>query len=354
MKFFQGRLKTHKIKRIVDIYSKRFWIFGVVFLVFLFICLILWTWQYGSIFGMFQYATAIRDGLNMNNSLAVFSRFCRAFPLIFYAFAKISVHDYKIRSKRFLPSLVVCLLALFGSVVDMINVDGRGNVVIFVLIFAFLFFGDWVKKIIISKKPVLFVGLIAVLILGMCSNLSFFQSDYQQDSDGKNVVKNFFIEEWSYVYTNMVNTFYMYDNQKIGGDRLKENIINIPFAWLPMSMKPDDMQNMNQYNTSLYSNATGELPIDIVSGSIINMGWAGLLIVPMFYGWLIVIIEKYLIGVRKWPFYEIIYYCFGIRYMQCFVTYIDIAPILLAMFGFIVYVVSAQLICGRRIQKVER
>ena len=344
-KLFRRGKRTYTIKRVVDIYSKKFWLFCAFYLGFLFLCLFLWTLQYGSIFGMFQYASAIRDGAEMNNPLAIFSRFCTAFPLVFFAFLKISIRDFKNRSKRFIPSLLLCIASLFGTIVNLINLDGRGLVIIFILMIVFILFDKRIRRI--SSPLATFVILIVVLF---CTSIGVISSSNNEldDSGVDSEFSGFMVKEFSYVYTNMVNTFYMYDNGIIDGFRIKDNLISIPFSWLPISVKPKDLQNMNQFNTSLYKSTTGQLPVDLVSGSIMTLGWVGLALVPMFYGWLIALTEKLLAGYRDIAFYTIIYYYFGIHRMQSFATFIDLSPILLSMFGSVVYIISAQFICGER------
>lgn len=339
-----------KPKKTINIFSNRFWVFNTVYLIFLYICLVLWTLHFGSIFGMFKYATALRDGfMTVDNQFAILSRFCTAFALVFYTFLEIAIRDYKNRKQRFWLTLVLCLLSLLGSVINLINLDSRSLMIVFVLITAVILYKNKAKK---TKVFKISFAAIALLICALCLGVQFKNDDHSaKDETSGNPLIETITKEYAFIYTNNINTLYMYNNKIMRGDRIIDNIIEIPFSWMPSTMKPKELINMNEYNTSFHKEATGELPVNIVSGSIMSIGWIGLLIIPMFYGWLITVLERFFAKRNGLLFYRIVYLYFGISVMQSFVTYIDIAPILLSLFGLIIYVIMANIICAEPIKE---
>ena len=95
------KIKFKNKRHYIDINTrnKKFFIVNCILLGFTWICLVLWTYKFGSIFGMFKYASAIRDGADMHNKFAFLARFCDFFGLISYNFIIILIDDIKEKSK---------------------------------------------------------------------------------------------------------------------------------------------------------------------------------------------------------------------------------------------------------------
>lgn len=339
--------QSHKNKKIgINIYSNKFRRFLFVYLVFAWICLVLWTSKYGSVFGMFQYASLIRDGhFNEVNSLAMFSKFCSAFPIIFYYYILILKNDYsKARRNNVIIDVFLVTVSFLGTVINLINLDGRANLVIFILMLFLLLFE---KKIVRLRIRDLLIAAVLILVVSFLvskadSITHFINTGTFKDEKASSI--SFVSREFSYVYVNSVNIPYLKMNSDILKDRIWDNIREIPYAWVPMSMKPDDVTDMNDYNTSLYPDAVGENPVDLVSGSILTMGWMGVILVPAFYAFMILMLEKMFYFVENDEFGAVLFYYLGVRIMHLFVSYIDIGPIMVDVFGTVVFYVSAYII----------
>ena len=332
--------------------NNRFFIVNSVLLVFTWICLILWTYKFGSIFGIFKYASAIRDGtIDAQNKFAFLARFCVFFGFLTYNFIIILIDDFKVRSKR-LPLTLICLgLSIFGTFIYAMNIDSRGYVVTFLLVLILYFFYKKIFDFRITSLIKIFC--IAICIIVLVSRMDQITKFIKTGEVTPLKQSNFFIKEYSYVYNNVVNVFYMYDHKSDYNIKLRflENIKEIPFAWIPMTMKPDDITDLNDYNTSFYKKETGELPADIVTASIYNFGYIGLIINPIIYGIIIAFMTKKMEidnDRNKNKVQKIMYYYFSINLMGLFVTYVDIAPILTGYFGFTIFYTTIYLTCRQK------
>ena len=350
------KIKTKEKNHYIDIdtNSNRFFITNSIILLFSWICLILWTYEYGSIFGMFQYASLLRDGKMAVRSFSFLSKFCAFFAFTSYNFIIIMINDYKNKSKRLFLSLMCLIISLFGTFIYMINIDSRGYIVVFFIILILYFFD---KKIFDFKFKTLIILLCIVMsIIFMVSKMDQITTFIKT---GKIAISkqddNFFAKEYSYVYTNNVNIFYMYENNYGIKFRFFDNLRELPYVWIPKSKKPVEITDLNDYNTSFYENATGELPADIVTASMYTFGYIGLIINPIIYAGIIAFMTKKI----KFNMSEsckvqkIIYYYMNIGIISKLVGYVDIAPILTDEFGFIIFYIIIYFTCGQKKIKKE-
>ena len=351
-KFFL-KIKTKEKKYHIDINttSNRFFIINIFLLIFAWICLILWTYKFGSIFGIFKYASDIRDQrLNIQNPFAFLSKFCVFFALTSYNFIIILTNNIKNKSKNMLLTLICLALSLFGTFIYMINIDSRAYIAIFFIVLMLYFF----DKKIFNLKIKTFIKVFAIIfcIILLVSNMNQITDFIKTGEFVKSKRKdNFFVREYGHLYTNGVNLFYMYEKEEYNIKmRFIENIKEIPFAWIPISKKPENISDLNDYNTSFYRNATGELPVDIVTASIYNFGYLGLFINPIIYSAILAIITKKLKNSLNYDnkIGKMIYYYIGVNLVGNFVTFVDIAPILTGYFGFIIFYFLIYIFCGRK------
>ena len=326
-------------------YSKNpnnFLLSAILILIIGWIALFLWTHVYGSLTGIFKYASAIRSGyVEIKNKFTYVKPFCPFLLIAFYMFFIILLDS---KNKKAPYKILLCIgliVSFIGSYIYIIANDGRMLMIIFFLVLIFYYL-DY-KKIKTNIKSVIIMGIVSIMSIGVLGNLDAITAHIRLGRNIENS-RTDIIEtvgsEFSFVYFNNLNILFFKDNGIYNGSTELADLKSLLFSWVPTSMKMGKVVNLYDFNTSFYPSVTWNLPTDLITASIYKFGYIGIIILPIFVGMLAGKIEK--IFEKKTSSYSnLMYYLLSIFLGLRFIVYYDLSQIL---FGSFYIILSALLI----------
>ena len=299
--------------------------------------LFLWTYAYGSLTGIFQYASAIRSGyVKVYNRFTFLKPFCPFVLMSFYLFfvQLLDSKDKKIVYKMVL--LVGLILSLIGSYIYIIANDGRMLMLILFLVII-MYYIDY-KKIKINSYTIsilLLISICTIILLGQLDTITaYIRLGNKIETEETSPIETL-ANEFKFTYFNNLNVIYFRDNNIFTGTTELEDIKSILLAWVPSSMKPSNITNLYDFNTSFYNGSTGQIPTDLLTAAIYKFDCMGVIILPLIIGMFVKALEGVFIN-KKSSYSRIIYYLLSIYLGLRFIAYYDLSQILFGSFYIIV------------------
>lgn len=278
----------------------------IVCLIIGLLSLFLWTKAFGGITEFILVANVVRSGrAEIDNPLAFFKR--PAFLVLFSSYLSLYLIKHSYNRKLNLALFVISFIA---SVLYLLANDGRMPMAFYFLIISFIVLGLFSVGRFTSKK------LLRVFMLGSIAFLFILQLD--------SITKWIRVGEYEkteHGFTESTKTEFAYilrAGQSSVSDCLhegspllfKEDVIGGLMAWLPNRMKPYDFVNIWDYNTDRilrYYSTGGQQPTDLVSTSLYDLDFLGIIVLALLWG---VIIRKIDLSHLRGntPFGEVVYY----------------------------------------------
>lgn len=301
------------------------------------VALFLWTYAYGSLTGIFKYASAIRSGyVEIYNKFTFLKPFCPFVLMSFYLFfiQLLESKEEKIVYKIIL--LVGLILSLIGSYIYIIANDGRMLMLIFFLV-VIMYYIDY-KKIKINIYTIiilLVVSICAIMLLGKLDTItSYIRLGSKIETEKSNPAETL-ANEFKFTYFNSLNVIYFRSNNIYTGSTELEDIKSTLLAWIPTSMKPDNVTNLYDFNTSFYNGSVGQMPTDLLTAAIYKFDYMGVAILPLIIGILVKALESIFIN-KNSSYFKLMYYLLSIYLGLRFIAYYDLSQILFGSFYIIV------------------
>lgn len=242
------------------------------------VCMYLWSRAYGGIYALIEVGNKVRGGTyKLLNKLAFFKHPSKLLILSTYLTIVLVRHK-----KHVLFNLFIFALSFYYAILFLLANDGRMTTVCFLLIVLFLWSDFFNNKQSIKKK---FVYLFLLIIVSgvLVSNLDSITFYIRNGKVSKAGNKRSLIEEVLYGYAYIIISSqsaveHLCDISHIW--LLLNELLSGCLAWIPTSFKPKWLINIWSYNTNLVFNSekwSGQLPCDLVTESIYNMGVLGFL-----------------------------------------------------------------------------
>lgn len=250
-------------------------------------CFVLWTSAYGGVFGVLEYASALRSGYNVGieNSYTVFKRFVPLIQFSNYIFLGILINYKK------LYAFIFFAISLFFSVLYLLANDGRAPLVMhFVsLVVIILNLNIGYSKKISLKKAVLF----SFVTLFAIHNVDIINSAVMKDGplDLSFDVLGALREEFSFTVRSSQSIFIYLEEFPLTF-RLPLEILSGVLGILPSYFRPEWLEKLEMLNTYYWKMNVGTefyggKPPDLIIVGIYTMNYFGVLLLPLLYGILI-------------------------------------------------------------------
>ena len=185
-----------------------------------------------------------------------------------------------------------------------------------------------------------------IIILGQLDNVTYYLKNKKRRKveDNNNII-TIIADELGYTYSNNININYLRNEGVINEYTLFSDIKNIMFAWVPQRLKPKDVINLFDYNTTFYKRTTGQIPTDIITASIYKFGIIGVIILPLIVGIFFKILEKKIFKKReKSDYYLVTAYLITTYLGLRFIAYYDLSQILFGSFYIIISIIIVKII----------
>lgn len=345
---YLGQLVFKKIKKkdivIRNKDEKKLFFAGCLCFVIGFTALMLWTSPYGFLWNIIPYASSIRGGVcKIYNKFTIVKPFCSFCIVSFLCFFSLMFCNFKNETKC-LKILIIgfSVLSLFTSVIYMLANDGRMIIIIFLLsIFLYI-----CNKIKFSKKQIFCYSILVIISLVVfleLNNIMRFIRTGELKFSSTNLIKSF-ANEFMFPFSNNLNVI---DYAIRGNFRttILEDLLCIFLAWVPMRLKSDWVVNLFGKNTSyFYPDFIGQVPTDLISASIFEFHFLGIIVLPFLLGIVMRFISEINIQ-NKNSFDMLFYFYFGITLSLKVIAYYDISHILYTMFSLIIGYIIINFIC---------
>ncbi len=291
---------------------------AMIFFVLGGVSLVLWASAYGGIASLLENAEWIRAGVvEPQNSFTFFKHFVSlarfsSYLLFYLLLTKMVKGAVK---QVFVLGLLVASVVL--SFIYLQANDGRLLLAIYILTFFLLYFRYQLERKQTSMRSVL-VKAIPVLAIGM---LVLFNADVILNwlrGTEKNVVSsdsqsffNTIIREFSFIPAGTQGAI-MEAASGEGKLMIGNDLINGLFAWLPTSLKPVQLEDVWAYNTQLITpGVTSTNPTSMVAQSVYDLGFLGIIVIPMLLGMLVKKVERILDSYGNSIFVHTVYAALG-------------------------------------------
>lgn len=247
--------------------------------------MIIWTNAHGGIYKFILSANAIRGGWDTTyNAFAFFKHPARIVIITTFFFQILVMLNYK----RFLNIIMFAISFIFAILFLLAN-DGRLPIMTFLVTILmirlkFLDRGSVTPKVLIILFLCAFIGIVG--IQNMDRITYYIRTGYSLNEFKTNV--SFIEQEFSYIIKAALSS----TNQLFTGEcpyLIWEDIKSGIFAWLPSSLKPNDLIDLWNYNTMQINGDfyQGQLPTDFISASIYDLGFIGWFVFALFWGYII-------------------------------------------------------------------
>ena len=315
------------------------------------ISLFLWTSAFGSVYGMIVSANLIRaQASDVSNQWAFLEHVTRIFTVTYFVAFALFLYVKEYFHKGFLQFVLV-LLSLFGSLIVMLCTDSRGQIGILVIVTIMYYFVFYKlrqqKNIVKSLVPIglIMIGAFVLIILsdGIMNNIRNITVNEVSDT---NIVTTL-VSEFGFTFTSQVVALQKMFEEPFSF-LIYNDIVNGLFRWIPSQYIPFKLpQNIWDYNTQQLlkiENFNGQAPSDFVTTSLYSFGFIGILIQPVFMGYLLKKIETFFRRINPSLFHTAIYayfYFFSIWWVGfCSISSTVLSLFGLALLGIIVVMVA--------------
>ena len=342
--FYSKKIKFKEKKQyVIDFNSPSFYVANMLLMVIGWIALILYTRAYGSIFGIFKYASRIRDSVfDVDNKLTFFQPLTTflIWTSLHYIVLLFNIKGKTVNYK--ITTIILSLISFFGYFVVIVSLDGRMLALTQILVVLFFLYQklNINLKSFLVKYKYLVAGIIVVLfiLLFQLNNISgFIRND---KSDVRKVDYNpikFVSKEFGYTYVNNINILDRLINQHNVDIRIDDDILAALTTYLPRRYKYKIATTLYQYNTMFIENPIGQQPTDVITGSFYSLSYFGYLLFILWIPFIIYICQSLFDRYRELSdYYKLIYAYFGCFVMFRLVAYYDVSMILYSCFALIV------------------
>lgn len=301
-----------------------------------FFSILIWTYVYGSPFEIIKYASLLRTGYSpVYNPYAFMKRFCALVMFASYIFYAIIKENKK---KHNMVVRLLLLLSMFWSAFYIAANDGRMLAAIYFATFLMAKFriDQLQKKTMISKTFIRYVLLSIITLIAI--SLSELVLNYVQYGiwgkittiDIGEILRN----EFGYTILSG-QTALTFRETNVFGYRIFEDIKSGLLAWIPSRFTIGSFTTLFDFNTSLIPGTIGQVPTDIISMSIYDLGLIGAIIIPFCFGMLIKKLEIIMEGKISQTYYNVLYVLIAF-YLLKSISHCDLNNIVLNIF-FIVF-----------------
>ena len=272
-----------------ELFLKKFQILLLICLPIAIVSMYLWTMAYGGIFKLIMIAAAVRDGVgDVDNAIAFFLRPAKMILATTY----MSLFLIRKRHLVYLNSILFGI-SFVASILLLLALDGRLGMVNFIVAVVMILFGFFESKEITWKKIccLCLLACMALFLIMKMDDITFFlrNSTWEAESSFKIPFYESVLGEFSYIITGAQKVIQLYEDGNLPY-LFWEDIKTGVFAWLPSSLKPDNLVNVWNYNTLLCTTTRklyGQLPCDFITTSLYDFGFLGPVIFALFWGKLI-------------------------------------------------------------------
>lgn len=306
--------------------DKRLQLTAIICLAIGLVSLYLWSRAYGGIFKLIDQADAVRNNASkVSNAIAFFKHPAKLVTIVSYVslYLILKKHHRVLNILIFAVSIVASLLYLLAN-------DGRMSMALYFAVL-FLISGRMFENISIWKviKLSLVVALGAAIVLNMDNITYWLRNSTYGTRDVSHPFLNI-LNEYSFIIA-AAQTSINFIFKGHGSMMLLKDISCGVFAWLPNSIKPQNLVNIWTLNTNLkFANPTGQNPCDFVSTSIYDAGMFGTIILGTFWARIIKWIDQKHQN-RNTPFFEVIYCYFALSVFRL-VDYCLLYDVMMNMF----------------------
>lgn len=320
---FKTKLKTRKEPNNILLSAFVLMIIGSV-------SLYLWTKVYGSMTGIFRYASQIRSGIvKIYNPYTFLKPLC---PTVIIAFFIFYYQLFEFKNNKIYKNLFIfvgLVISGIGTYIYLIANDGRLMILIVLLVLILYTFNRNNKMV--SKKAVLGYAILAIITIFILSNLNSITANIRGKitnvEKSNSTIIQIIANEFGYTYSNVINVMHGKSNGIIDGNTLLNDIKSAFFAWVPIRLKPKNIINLYDYNTSFYPGIIGQLPTDLLSAGMYEFGYIGIIILPLLVGIVSNLLNKYFWN-KEVKFYVIMFYLISMYVGLRFIAYYDFSQIL--------------------------
>ena len=330
--------RTYYSPKSYSYYSiRRIIIFGIIVGL---ISLYLWTSAFGSISGMIVNANLVRaNASEVYNPYAFLEHFARIFTILFFlSFA--SFLYLKKKRMRYKLAFVLMLITLFCDFLVMLCTDSRGEVAI-VLIVATLYFLVFYKddgKSILKRLLPVGIMLLSIFVLVILSEvvMNIIRGlDYEME---ENSLLQTLVNEFGFTFSSQQMAF-QYSMNNPFELLFTNDLINALFRWIPSRFIPFEMpQSIWDFNSDMLKSVEyfyGQAPSDFISTSLYSFGLLGVIVQPLYFGFILKKIETRFRKKFKSIFDNAIYGYFFF-FSIWWVGYYSLATTVLSLFGVVV------------------
>lgn len=289
-----------------------------------FLSFFLWTKAYGSLFGVIDYASALRSGVVLlDNSFSFMKRTSTLMIFSSYMYFALFLNMKRGISAKKIIVFVLMLISSFWSVIYLLSNDGRMSFIYFFLIFILYFiFRNHNSNF--SKKFIKVSVFLLIAFIGMAFSdwIMFFLRHGELSTSG--ISFNLFSiirEELGYTILSGQTSLFALENGQ-AGFRILTDLLSGILAFFPSRFRPDSVDTLFSYNTELLGVTNGTVPTDLIAMCIYDLGIIGVIIIPFVLGWIIKKIEKVLTLNRGNAYYDMLYVIISL-YLARFIAYAD-------------------------------
>lgn len=288
---------SNSLEPIESSHKYRAWIFSAtICLIIGFIAELLWTRAYGGMYGILQYASALRSGWDVKivNNYTMFKRFV---PLV--QFSNVVFVALTVKYKRIIP-FIMSIPSLFLSVMYLLANDGRAPLIMHLFAILWIIFkcgGINIGKIKTSKLVLIGFGCMVAFFLIHNADALTSKFIYKTDQDAEISFDLFSSvrREFSFTVRSGQSIFYYLEEYPYTF-RLPIEILSGILGILPSSFRPETIEKLENVNTLYWrigtSNHFGGCPPDIIITGLFTMNFIGVFLLPAFYGFFINYLDK--------------------------------------------------------------
>lgn len=338
--------------------SKNLILSGYIVLLIGWCSLIVWTKAFGSITGIFKYASLIRSGHGtIYNKYTFVKPFCPMTIFAFEIFYSMMLNFKTFNVTKKILVTIGLVFSLIGSYLYIIANDGRMLILIFFLVIIMSYIENKSETVNLKKIIIyLIIAIVMIIVLGQLDNVTYYiRNGQRRQEENNNNIITIIANEFGYTYSNNININYLKDEGTVEGYTIIRDIKNLLWAWIPQRMKPDDATNLFEYNTTFYRNTTGQIPSDLITAAIYKFGYIGVVLLPLLVGMFFKILERKLFEKRnKSTYYLVISYLIIIYLGLRFIGYYDLSQILFGSFYIIISMIIVEVISKIKINKNDK
>jgi len=358
--YYSKKIKVKELKKpIIDNSSKSFYVGNILLLIIGWTALILYTRAYGSIFGIFKYASQIRDNVfAVNNKFTFFQPFS---TLLIWTSLNylILLRNLKGKDRKYkIATILFSIISFFGYFVVLISLDGRLLTLAQVLIILFYLFQksnvnykNFLKKYylyLISGFVIFFI-----VMLNMNNISGIIRNNTSEVKKANYNPVNFIAKEFGYTYVNNINILDRLVEKKNVDIRIDDDVVSLLFTFVPRRYRKQISVDLYRYNTSFTKNAIGQIPTDVITSSFYSLSYFGYLLFVLWIPFLIFKLQCIFDKYKKLnDYYLLMFGFFGIMIMLRMVAYYDLSMILYSCFGLIVSYIFIRIISLKIFAKI--